>query len=239
MCVFVLPAIAAVMSSIGSAVGAIGTAFTASSMAVGAGMGIGTAATSAAAVAGGGLMGTIGGAVGAAYGAVGGLSGLAAIGSAGMSAYGAVAQAQQQQAAYKYQAAVESDNQIIARRQAQDALRRGEMSASMQMLKNADLRSKQAAALSASGVDIGSGSAQDLLATSDFLGKKDVNTIMSNSAREAWGYDVQAGNAGANAGLLNNTASNISPAVSGATSLLGSANQFADRWYYGNKLKAA
>lgn len=153
--------------------------------------------------------------------------GIAMVVAATAAGYTASEQASAQKESYDYQAAVNRNNAITAQRARADALRRGEIEAQKQMLQQSQLRQRQAAQLASNGLDLGTGSAVDLLATTDYLGKRDTSTIMSNAAREAWGYNVQASNYTANANLLQSSADNINPAATGAmtgvTSLLSSA----------------
>ncbi|MFA6051570.1 MAG: hypothetical protein WC762_03170 [Methylobacter sp.] len=137
--------------------------------------------------------------------------GVAAVG-AGVSAYGASEQASAQKAAANYNAIVAQNNAIyqaqvdrnsalvsknnaaLALTQRSMTLQRGEIEAQNAMRMQADTIGKQRASLAANGVDVTEGSALDLIASTEFLGQSDVNTIQSNAALEAWGYDVKATN---------------------------------------------
>lgn len=130
-----------------------------------------------------------------------------------------------------YQSQVAENNALIASQQRSAALQQGEVDASNAMTQIAQTTGKQRAALSANGVDITQGSALDQLASTSFMGQSDINTLQSNAAREAWGYDVQKTNYMADAALSEHKAKNTNPALIGAlagtSSLLNSATPYA------------
>ena len=151
--------------------------------------------------------------------------------NAGLSALSAQNQASAQKSAYNYNAQVAANNAIIASQQRSAALQKGQADAQQAELKQSQLAGQQRAAMAANGVDLNSGSAIDVQASTKYLGLQDVNTIQSNAARTAWGYDVQGMNDTATANLLKSQADNINPAGIGAmaavSSILGSASQYA------------
>lgn len=86
--------------------------------------------------------------------------------------------------------------------QAVDALARGDEAASRSAAATRGVTGGQRAAYGASGVDINSGSAADVIANDKQLGALDVLTLKQNAAREAHGFEMQANlarKAGANA----------------------------------------
>ncbi len=147
---------------------------------------------------------------------------------AGMQAYN---QSDASNKAAKYQAQVAANNAQISAWQRSDALHRGEVDVQNAMRRQASVLGEQRASLSANGVDITQGSALDVLSTTRFLGQADVNTIQSNAAREAWGYDVQGANFMAESNLSKWKADNTNPALAGGmaagSSLLSSASSYA------------
>lgn len=148
--------------------------------------------------------------------------------SAGIAGFSASQQADAQKKALNYQAQVEANNAKIAAWQRSDALQRGEIDAQQAMEKQAQALGSQRAALAANGLDVtDSGSALDLLASTKFLGEQDVNTIQSNAARQAWGYDIEGMNHQASSTLDKWKADSISPTgtglMTGFSSLLSSA----------------
>lgn len=155
----------------------------------------------------------------------------AVVASAGISAYSASQQADAQKKAANYNAQVATNNAIVANQQRSSALQQGDIEAQQAQLHQAQVLGAQRASLSANGVDLTQGSAQDLLTTTKFLGAQDVNTIQSNAARTAWGYQVQGANDAASSTLSKWQADNINPAaiglMTGAGSLLTSAGSYA------------
>lgn len=156
---------------------------------------------------------------------------VAAVVSAGLAGYSAAAQADAQKKQANYQAQVAANNAQVSAWQRSDALQRGEIDAYNAMRQQAALLSQQRASLAANGVDITEGSALDVLSTTKFLGQADVNTLQSNAAREAWGYEVQGANQMAESNLSKWKADNINPALAGGlaagSSLLSSASSYA------------
>lgn len=108
---------------------------------------------------------------------------IAAIGAA-VSAYGQAASARTQKKQIQY-------NQTITERARADALARGEVEAQRHRQKVSILVGRQRALVGASGADLGSGSALDIVEDSYAMGELDVLTIRNNAAREAYGYEVR------------------------------------------------
>ena len=77
--------------------------------------------------------------------------------------------------------------------QAQDAEDRGRQAEQRARLRTRQLRSAQEAGFAAQGVELSSGSVEDVLAGTDLVGELDAQTIQRNAAREAWGYRTAAG----------------------------------------------
>lgn len=157
---------------------------------------------------------------------------------AGMSATAAYTQARNQQSALSAQAQVEANNATLDLWQSEDALTRGQTSASIQELKGGQVKGAQRAALAANGVDLAGGSAQNVMNTAEFVNGVDVAAIQSNAAREAWGYRAQAGQALQRAVAAKGAAGSISPWLSSGTSLLTSATSVAAKWYSANRVGA-
>lgn len=114
---------------------------------------------------------------------------------------------------------------------AQQALLSGQRETQRARLATAGLKSRQRAAMAANGVDLGSGSALNVLTSTDLLGEIDANTIESNAIQAAWGYRTQASQA-------RSQAKAISPFASAASTLIGGAGQVASSWYSFNKAGA-
>lgn len=161
-----------------------------------------------------------------------GVAGLViAAAGAGVSAYSASEQADAAKKAADYQAQVEANNAKIAAYQRSAELQQGEQDAQQAMLEQSQMLSKQRAALASNGVDLSSGSATDILASTRFLGQQDVNAIQNNAARKAWGYTVDAANYETQSSLDKWKADTTNPTkvgvMTGTSSLLSSASSYA------------
>ena len=136
-----------------------------------------------------------------------------------------------------YNAQVANNNATIASQQRSSALQQGEVEAQNAMRKQASIIGDQRAQMSANGIDLTQGSAQDILASTKFLGGIDVNTIQSNAARQAWGYSVQGMNDKSAANLETWRANSINPsqigAMSAGTSILSSIGSAATSYAAG------
>lgn len=166
----------------------------------------------------------------------GGLSGgqLTSAFGAGFQAVGAYSQAKNQQAALRAEAQVQQNNAVIAGWQAEDSIDRGEVAASRALVKGGQVKGAQRAAMAANGIDLGVGSAQNVLNDTDYLTAVDAATLRDNAAREAWGYRMQARGYMDKSTAANNGASSIRPWLSAGTSLLTSATSVAGKWYQGS-----
>ena len=116
-----------------------------------------------------------------------GASAAGAITSAG-AAYG---QAQSQRSALEYQASVSRSNAALAAAQGSDAIRNGQTAEGNQDLKTGAFFGAQRAQMAANGVDLGSGSPNDVLATTSFMGQRDALQIHDNAMMQAWGFKTQ------------------------------------------------
>jgi hypothetical protein len=73
-----------------------------------------------------------------------------------------------------------------------DAVNRGAGEAGRARTAGTEAVSQNKVALAASGVDVQSGTALDILADTRALSELEVQQIKNNAAREAWGHKVQA-----------------------------------------------
>ncbi len=133
----------------------------------------------------------------AAAPATGGLSTIAEIGM-GASALGGITGAigsyesgQAGKAQAEYQAEVAAQNQKLAQQSAQMASASGEAQAEQAGLKSRANLGAIRAAEGASGIDVNSGSAEDVQSSARGLGMLDQLTIRSNAAKTAYGYETQ------------------------------------------------
>lgn len=133
--------------------------------------------------------------------------------------------------AYGIQAQIAENNALIAGWQAADALARGDRAASNSKIQSNQLKGTQRAAMGANGVDMGVGSALQVLTDTDFFGQVDADTIKNNAAREAWALREQANGFRSEASLFQTRANAENPWMAAGTSLLTSGGKVADRWY--------
>jgi hypothetical protein len=144
-------------------------------------------------------------------------------------------------------------NKRQAESAAQQTLLTGEREVQRSQLATAKLKGTQRASLAANGVDLGVGSAEQILTTTDVLGEVDANTLQANAVRGAWGYRTQgqadynrartqatgqttqartaANNQESQAFMSRASADAISPGSAAFTSLLSSGGAVASSWY--------
>lgn len=132
---------------------------------------------------------------------------------------------------YEFQSQVAKRNEGIARQQASDALTRGANTENVVRHRTAKLKGAQVADLAARNLDLGSGSALEILTSTDYMGEVDALKARDNANKEAWGYGVQADNYADNAALLNWRAGHQNPASDAMSTLLTGAGQVASSWY--------
>lgn len=99
------------------------------------------------------------------------------------------------------QAVVADSNARIAELGAQSVLQQGEKQVGALTLKAGQLKGAQRASLAANGIDLGVGSAAEILASTEVMTEIDKNTLNANAVRTAWGYRAQATNYQAEAGM--------------------------------------
>lgn len=151
----------------------------------------------------------------------------------GASVYGQIqaGKAAQDQAAY--QAGVARNNEILAKRAADDARVRGELEMQQAFIKNQNLLGRQRAVLAANGVDVNTGSALQIQKDTAQLGKLERLTIRSNAEREALGFEAQGMNFNADAQLatLKGDAAAASSRTAAFSTALTGAGDVASKWY--------
>lgn len=130
-----------------------------------------------------------------------------------------------------FQADMNNLNSQLAERQAQNALLQGERQIGQTSMKYGQLKGSQRAAMAANGVDLGTGSAAEVQASTDIAKEIDMNTIAANAARSAWGFRTQSVNYNNQALIERATGNSISPAGYGFSSILGSSGNVAASWY--------
>lgn len=152
-----------------------------------------------------------------------------------MAAIGGYTASRTRQEVGNYQAAVARNNAAFASAQAADAKERGDLAASDVARRSGALQSRQAAAMAARGLDITTGSPDAILNDTSFFGEYDQRRTRSNAAREAYGFEVRAGNFQGDAAAYQAGADAENPllsaAMGGGGSLLSSGNLVSPKWY--------
>lgn len=150
----------------------------------------------------------------------------------GISFIGSMQTAQANASAANYQAQVARNNQIIAQQNADYARQAGQAQVEQEGMKTRAVIGAEAAAQGASGIDLTTGSPSDVRRSTQEVGELNSMNIMQNAELRARGFDIEATNQGAQAGLLRQQASNAQTAgaFSGFSSLLTGGSNFADKW---------
>lgn len=168
---------------------------------------------------------------GASAGTMGNIgSGLQIAGVIGQT-LGAYKKSSGEQNAYEFQSKVAKKNAAIAEVQAKDAMLRGENAEQVTRTKTANLKGTQRASLAARGIDLGEGSALNILTDTDFMGERDALLVHDNANKEVWGLRNTAQNYTDNAMLLDWRAQQQSPAGDAFGTLLTGAGRVASSWY--------
>ena len=151
------------------------------------------------------------------------------------STVGAYKNAQAQKASLDYEAAVARNNQQLTEYQANIAQQDGAIQENNLQLKVAQTTGDQRAALAANGVDLGEGSANEILASTKFMGTRDVMQLRDNTARRVWALNNQAAGYGSEAAADLAAKDAINPFTTAASTALTSAGQVAGNWYKYNE----
>lgn len=153
------------------------------------------------------------------------------IGGALSSTIGSFYSASAQKNQLKAQAITADTNARIAELGAQTALNQGQFEVGSIGLQAGQLKSTQRASMAANGIDLGSGNAAEVLASTDIMKQVDQNTAMTNAIQQAWGYRMQGTNYQNEAITDRATASGINPGISAFSTLLSGAGQVSSNWY--------
>ena len=162
------------------------------------------------------------------------MQGIGAMGSA----VGAYQQAKSARSQLRYQAAIAEINARLAESSAQQALQQGQQQVAATTMKYGALKSGQRAAMAANGVDLGTGNAAEVQASTDILKDIDKSAIEANAIRSAFGYRMQGTGYQNQARMDRASASGLSPVSAGFSTLLGSATKVAGSWYALSKVGA-
>lgn len=171
------------------------------------------------------------GANGLTKGQTAGLFGISSGAAAISSAIGAYGQASAQKSAFAYQASVAANNAQVSQWQASAAINAGQNQEEMSDLKTGEVFATQRATMAANGVDLATGSASEVLASTQVVGNIEATTIHNNALMSAWGYQVQGVNATNSENFNRAAGAAVNPGVSAASSLLTSFGNVASKWY--------
>jgi hypothetical protein len=146
--------------------------------------------------------------------------------------FGQMQQAKAQEGAANYQAQVARNNQTIAEQNAAYSRQAGAVEAEQQSQRTAKLVGAEIAGQGASGIDPTTGSPAEVVRGTREMGRLDTLNLVQNAELRARGFNIEASNQGANAGLLTQQASNAQTAgmFGAAGSLLTAGSSVADKW---------
>lgn len=144
-----------------------------------------------------------------------------AIAGLAFQAFGAIQQSRAATQQAEYEQAVQRNNNIMAERAQQDAIRRGKREETLRRLRTAQDVSTARSQLAGGGFDVNTGSALTKQSDTRAMGNVEALTIRSNAAREAYGIQTQnarerAESAGRVASYKNQAKSSL---ISGAASV--------------------
>jgi hypothetical protein len=156
-----------------------------------------------------------------------------------LSTVGSFNQASTQAGVLNYESQVAGNNAIYAGYQASIAKEVGEQQVQTSEMKTTQLEGAQTATLAANGVQLGSGSAQDILASTKYMGARDALTIQDNTNRRVWALGTEAANYQSESALDKSLSDRVSPLTAAGSSLLTGAGSVAQSWYRMNKAGTA
>jgi hypothetical protein len=151
------------------------------------------------------------------------------------SAVGTYYQTQAKASALQHQAEMAEINARISERSAQSAMLAGQKQIGQLGLKAGKLKSAQKVSLAANGVVVGSGSAAEILASTDLLKEIDANQIWQNTVQKAWSIRTQGTNQYVSSLTAKAAADSLSPFGAAGGTLLSGVGDVATNWYALNK----
>lgn len=147
-------------------------------------------------------------------------------GAAAISAIGAATSAVAQGQASSYQSQVAKNNQQIAGQNANYAASQGAQQVNQEAMQVRGQIGQQKAAQASSGLDVNSGSAVDVRASTAQLGQQSIANVRNSGARQVYGYTTQGQNFGEQAAMDQAQADQapVSAALGATSSLLSSSS---------------
>ena len=146
-------------------------------------------------------------------------------------ALGVGAEAAATRSAYQYNAVVGEFNAKLAELRKEDAIERGRLAVQDVAREAKESKGKQVAAIAGSGIQLGVGSALDILAGTDIIAEVDISTVEANTRKEVFAEEVSALNLRTGAAFERVSAAGISPGLAATTSLINTGGQVARQWY--------
>lgn len=155
-----------------------------------------------------------------------------AAGGAAVGAVGKYQEGKANSAMYGYQQGVAKINQQIQKQNADYARATGEVEAQTSGMKTRQQVGGIVAAQSGSGLAIGKGSAGQVVQSQEDVGEHDQAIIRSNAAKRAYGFEVEATQAEAQANIYGAAAkqSRTAGILGGISSIIGGATSVAGKW---------
>jgi len=150
-------------------------------------------------------------------------------GGAASSAIGSYYSARTQQ----HQGRMARINARVAELGAESAMMQGAAQVAQLTREAGQLKARQRVSMAANGIDMGVGSAAEILASTDLMKELDAQALKANAIRTAWGYRTEGANMSARSAL-----SSVSPFAAAGGTLLGNAGQVAASWYQFDRMGA-
>lgn len=149
-----------------------------------------------------------------------------------LGAFGSEKKADAEAQADMYKAQVARNNAIIAERKAGQTREAGGIEAENNDLKTKSKIAEATVVQAANGLDVNTGTNVDVRNSMADLGRLDTLTIISNAAKKAQDFEVQAMNFNAEGQLDTMAAENAKEAgdINAASSLISGAGSVADKW---------
>lgn len=154
------------------------------------------------------------------------------IAGTGFNILGGLMGAQAQAGQLAYQSAIAKANAQIAQQNADYALQSGEKQAMIYGMRAGQQMGAIVARQSASGIDVGSGSSQDVQKSQQLVTNIDLGQIRQNAARTAYGYQTQSATDTAQSQMYSQASSNVLAAAPFAAmgSLLSGVGSVSSKW---------
>ena len=156
--------------------------------------------------------------------------------SAGLNAIGTLESGAAAKNAADYQAQVAANNAVIAEQNAEYATKAGQAAAENQSRKGAAQGGQIKVAQAAGGIDVNSGSAEDVQIGQREVNQLDTETVLSNAQLHAYGYRSQAANFKAESQLdtMKGDQAEEASYMKAGSDLLSSASGISGKWTGGS-----